>query len=439
MVRVDAQGEDTRLRVSNVLNPGPTLRTTTVLRVLLSIQDLDVRGFHFNASGLVVDVSPTWKIARCGECGAKCRSVHDGRQRRWRHHDLAGMTLHLRYRIRRVRCQDCRTVKTEKVSWAAHGGNFTYEFEERAAFLAQQCSKTAVADLLRTAWRTVGMMIRRVVDRSLENTEGDGLDGLRLIGVDELSYRRHHEYVTVVVDHERGRVVWASKGKSAATLKRFFEDLGPERCSQLEAVTIDLSKAYIKAVTEASPEAKLIFDRFHVQRLVQQALDETRRDEVRAATTQADKAALKGTRWSLQKREWNLTNADVQTLEELEQVNQPIFRGHMLKESLVSILDGRQINVARRRLTLWISEAKRSGLVHFARVARTISKHIDGILEYIRSRLSNGRTEGLNGKIRTITRRAFGFHSARALISMIFLCCGGVHVTPAFSAPPGFH
>lgn len=349
------------------------------------------------------------------------------------------MTLHLRYRIRRAHCVDCGTVKTEKVPWAAHGGNFTYEFEERAAFLAQQSSKTAVAELLRTAWRTVGMMIRRVVARSRADSDGDGLDDLRLIGVDELSYRRHHEYVTVVVDHERGRIVWASKGKSAATLKRFFEDLGPERCSQLEAVTIDLSKAYIKAVTEATPEAKLIFDRFHVQRLVQDALDETRRDEVREAETQADKAALKGTRWSLQKREWNLTDADIQTLAELEQVNQPIFRAHMLKESLVSILDGRQINVARRRLVLWIGEANGSGLAHFVRVAGTIEKHIDGILEYIRSRLSNGRTEGLNGKIRTITRRAFGFHSARALIAMIFLCCGGVHVTPAFSAPSRFH
>ena len=257
--------------------------------------------------------------------------------------------------------------------------------------------------------------------------------------MDELSYRRHHEYVTVVVDHERGCVIWASKGKSAATLKRFFDDLGPDRCSQLEAVTIDLSKAYIKAVTEASPEAKLIFDRFHVQRLAQEALDQTRRDEVRKATTKDEKAALEGIRWSLQKREWNLTDADIETLEELEQANQPIFRAHMLKESLVNILDGRQINVARRRLLRWIAEAKRSGLAHFVRVAGTIDKHIGGILEYIRSRLSNGRTEGLNGKIRTITRRAFGFHSASALIAMIFLCCGGVHVTPAFSAPMGFH
>jgi transposase len=111
----------------------------------------------------------------------------------------------------------------------------------------------------------------------------------------------------------------------------------------------------------------------------------------------------------------------------------------MLKESLAAILDGRQINVARRRIQLWIAEARRSRLPHFARIAGTIEKHLDGILEYIRSRLTNGPTEGLNGKIRTITRRSFGFHSASALIAMIFLCCGGVHVTPAFSDPSGFH
>lgn len=414
------------------------MRTTTVLRVLLALQDLSVRGFHFDATGLVVDAVPTWTIPRCGECGVKCHSIHDGRERRWRHHDLAGMTLHLRYRIRRAHCPGCGTVKTERVPWAAHGSNFTYAFEERTAFLAQQCSKTAVVALLRTTWRTVGALIGRVVARS--GSAGDSsLEGLRLIGVDELSYRRHHKYVTVVVDHERGRVVWAAEGKSAATLKRFFDDLGPERCARLEAVTIDLSGAYIKAVTEASPAAKLIFDRFHVQRLVQDALDETRRDEVREAQGKDAKAALKGTRWALQKSPWNLTDVDVQTLAQLERNNRRLFRAHMLKESLTAILDGRQINVARRRLQLWIDEARRSKLPHFQRVARTIARHLEGILEYIRSRLTNGPTEGLNGKVRTITRRAFGFHSASALIAMIFLCCGDVHVTPAFSYPAGFH
>lgn len=348
------------------------------------------------------------------------------------------MTLRLQYRIRRVHCPSCAGIKTEEVPWAALGTYFTYDFEERTAYYAQQTSSTAVASLVRVAWRTVGGIVRRVVARQRAKG-GDGLDGLRLIGVDELSYRRHHKYITVVVDHERRCVVWAAEGKSAATLKRFFRDLGPDRCSQLEAVTLDMSQAYIKAVTAASPQAKIIFDRFHVQRLAQDALDATRRDEVRNAETRAEKKALKGTRWVLLKGGWNLTEEDEQTLEKLERINMPIFRAHMLKESLAAILDGRQVNVARERLTRWIKEAGNSGLVHFERVAGTIEKHKDGILEYVRTGLNNGRTEGLNGKTRTITRRAYGFHSASALIAMIFLCCGGIKVTPAYSAPSGFH
>jgi transposase len=414
------------------------LRPSTLLRVLLAIQYLVVRGFYFEGSGLVVQVALTRKIPRCGDCGSLARGVHDRRDRYWRHLDLAGMTVRLRYSIRRVRCPACEGVKTEEVPWADAGCNFTHAFEERVAYLAQQSSKTAVSKLLRVAWRTVGGIIGRVVSRHLDGGE-DRLEGLRHIGIDELSYRRHHEYVTVVVDHERGVVVWSRRGKNADTLKAFFEDLGPERCALIESVTIDMSKAYISAVQEMVPHADLIFDRFHVQRLVQNALDETRRDEVRDAVTKREKKALKNTRWTLLKSPWNLTDSDVQTLEELEDSNKTIFRAHILKDSFAAILDRRQINVARERLSQWISDARRSGLDHFRRVATTIEKHIDGILEYVRTRFSNARNEGLNGKIRTITRRSFGFHSATALISMIFLCCGGVHVTPAFSSPSRSH
>jgi transposase len=347
------------------------------------------------------------------------------------------MTLHLSYGVRRAFCQACASVKTERVPWAEHASPFTYAFEERTAYLAQQASKTAVAGLMRVAWRSVGHVIQRVVARCHAEKfgEGDGLDDLTRIGVDELSYRRHHEYVTVVVDHERGRIVWARKGKSAATLKLFFEQLGATRCGKLEAVTIDLSQAYIKAVTEATPQARLIFDRFHVQRLAQDAVDATRRDEVRAARSPKRKADLKGTRWPLLKNPWNLTDAEELRLEELEQLNKPIYRAYMLKEGLGAILDGRQVHVARRRIEEWVEDARNSGLGHFRRVANTIERHIEGILEYIRSRLSNGRVEGLNGKARTITRRAYGFHSASALIAMLYLCCGGIKVTPAHSRP----
>lgn len=414
------------------------MRPTTLLRVLLAIQSLLVRGFYFEDSGLVVEVALRWKIPRCGDCGRLARSVHDRRDRYWRHLDVAGMTVRIRYCIRRVCCPYCEGVKTEQVPWASPGCNFTHAFEERVAFLAQQSSKTAVSKMLRVAWRTVGGIIGRVVSRHLDAGE-DRLDGLRHIGIDELSYRRHHEYVTVVVDHQRGVVVWSHRGKNADTLKAFFEDLGPERCALIESVTIDMSKAYISAVEEMVPHATLIFDRFHVQRLVQDALDETRRDEVREASTKEEKKDLKHTRLSLLKSPWNLTDLEVKTLEELEVANKTIFRGYILKESFAGILDGRQINVARQRLVQWVTEAKDSGLAHFERVAGTVDRYMDGILEYVRTGFSNGRTEGLNGKIRTITRRSFGFHSAHALISMIFLCCGGVHVTPAFSTPSGFH
>ena len=348
------------------------------------------------------------------------------------------MMVHLKYAIRRVHCDSCGTVKTEAVPWAGPGAAFTHAFEERAAYLAQQSSRTAVSELIRVSWRAVGSIIRRVVDRDMQ-VKGDRLDGLRHIGIDELSYRRHHEYVTVVVDHERGVVVWSSKGKNAETLKAFFEELGPERSSAVESVTIDMSQAYISAVKEKVPQARLVFDRFHVQRLVQDALDETRRDEVRSATTKQDKQTLKNTRYALLKSPWNLTDAEHQTLGELEEANRSIFTGYLLKESFAGILDRRQVNVARDMLGRWTTDAKESGLEHFARAARTIERHQEGILEYVRTRFSNGRVEGLNGKIRMITRRAFGFHSAAALIAMIFLCCGGVHVTPAFSVPESFH
>jgi hypothetical protein len=172
------------------------------------------------------------------------------------------MTVHLRYAIRRVHCLACRRVKTEQVPWADASCNFTHAFEERVAYLAQQSSRTAVSELLRVAWRTVGAIIGRVVHQRLDAGE-DRLDGLRHIGIDELSYRRHHEYITVVVDHERGVVVWSERGKNADTLRTFFDELGPDRCAKIESVTIDMSAAYIRAVQDKVPKAKLIFDRFH--------------------------------------------------------------------------------------------------------------------------------------------------------------------------------
>jgi transposase len=411
------------------------VRSNKLLRILMGLKDIRVVDVGFDADGLVVDVAPTWRRSRCSECGEIRPGYDHQRDRRWRHLDVAGMQLHLRYDTRRVDCPTCG-VKVERVPWAETGSWFTRPFEDHVGYLAQRCDKTTISAEMRVAWDTVGAIIERVVAR---HRTGDALDGLTQIGVDELSYRRHHEYVTVVVDHKRGCVVWAKPGKNADTLKAFFDELGPERCAKLEAVTIDMSAAYIKAVTECTPQAQLIFDRFHVQRLVQDAVDEVRRDEVRAATSEAERKQLKGTRWPLLKSFWNLSFFDSARLASLQRDNKRLYRAYLLKDALVRVLDCKQQWIARAKLDEWIRWARRSRLEPFKRVAATIREHAKGILAYVTSGLSNGRTEGLNGKARTITRRAYGFHSSHGLIALLMLCCSGIRLDPVHLRPGSTH
>ena len=402
------------------------MRITTILSSILALKHTRIVAVHLEPEGLVLDVKPSTRVPRCSRCFRCVRAVYDCYEgRRWRHLDVAGMRLWLRYTIRRVRCPRCG-VTVELVPWAEPQSWFTFDFEQHVAYLTQRADKTTISTMMRIAWSTVGSIIERVVARLRPS---DPLSGLRVIGVDELSYRRHHQYITVVIDHERGAVVWAREGKDAETFGAFFEELGKERCANLEAVTLDLSAAYIKAVTEASPAARLIFDRFHVQRLAHDALDTVRREQWRTADPE-DKEAIKGTRFALQKNPWNLTDVERGKLTEVQRTNRPLYRAYLLKETLAKILDGNQVNVARDKLLDWIAWANRSQLPPFRKVAKTIKKHIEGIVAYVATGLNSGRSEGLNGKIRTITRRSFGFHSATSLIALIALCCGGITVSP---------
>jgi transposase len=410
------------------------VRATTLLNKTLRFKSTRVVAVSFTEDGLLCEVEPTTRIARCGGCGCKVAKQYDRREpRRWRHLDVGGMRTELRYSLRRVDCRRCG-VTSEWVPWASPGSWFTDAFEQTTAFLAQVAAKTAVCAMMRVAWATVGAIIGRVVERL---GGSDPLDGLTRIGIDELSYRRHHEYITIVIDHARGRVVWAAPGKNADTVRSFFAELGKERSARIEAVTIDMSKAYIAAVREAVPHAQIVFDRFHVQRLVHDALDQVRRTEVSGIVDLEDRRALKHSRFALQKNPWNLDAVESSKVAEVQRTNRRLYRAYLLKETLAAILDRKQPHVARDKLLDWIHWARRSRLAPFKRAAATIREHLDGIVAYVATGLSNGPTEGLNGKARTITRRSFGFHSATSLISMLFLCCAGLvlrpaHVTPRF-------
>lgn len=388
-----------------------------------------VRGFEIELGALVLIVSPSWRKPRCSGCGVKRPGYDRLEPRNWRHLNFGEITVYLRYALRRVQCPRCGVV-VEKVPWCEHGASrFTTPFEEAVAFLTQRTDKTSVKDMFGIAWATVGAIVERFMERLRPK---DPLDGLVNIGVDELSYRKGHRYLTLVTDHDTHRIVWAMEGKTADTFHAFFDELGSERCQKLKVVTMDMSKAYISAAENRVPQAQIVFDRFHVQALVSDAVDETRREEWRRLTELFPDEAkdIKGLRWPLLKNPWNLTPTQSARLSSLPRDNQRLYRAYLLKESFAEILDRRQPNVVRDKLVDWISWASHSRLPAFVKVARTIRKCLDDIVAYIRHRLTNGLIEGLNNKARLLTRRAYGFHSASSAIAMIMLCCTGLKIDP---------
>lgn len=413
------------------------MRASSLLASLLGIKHLVVTGFDCRAGALVVAVRPSWKNPRCSRCGRPSKSAHDQRQNRlWRHLDFGGVRVELAYDLRRLACLRCRAVVVEAVPWAVDTeARFTKDFDEQVAFVAQRMDKTAVQKLFGIAWRTVGVIIERVVAR-LRKPLGEG-GSLRAIGVDDLSYRKHHHYLTLVTDHFGRRVVWGHEGRDAESLMAFFDMLGEQKCKEIEVVTMDMSGAFIKAVRHKLPHAQIVFDRFHVQQLASDALDETRRDTWRSMKGTEAGDGLKQMRWVLLKNNADLSESEVARLSELETTNGDLYRGYLLKESLGAILGGKQINVMSGNLRDWIYDARMSGLSAFARTANTIEAHFDGIVAYAKWRFSNGLVEGMNNKARLLTRRGYGFHSAAAVLAAIELCCSGLVMNPIAKAVAG--
>lgn len=405
------------------------MRITTLLKKILGIKKTIVDGFEIVNGLLVIQVRPSWRKRRCSRCGRIRPGFNQLETRYWRHLDFAGIGIYLSFRPRRVSCRTCGIV-VEKVPWSDDPrSRFTTDFEDSVGYLAQRCDKTSVQEVFQIAWRTVGTILERVYKR---HRPEDSLEGLVHIGVDEVSYRKGHRYLTLVSNHDTGRIIWAKEGKSAETFAAFFADLGPERCKAITLVSMDMSEAYIQTARSHVPQAQIVFDRFHVQRMVSDAVDQTRREEWRRLKEISQEAAneIKGLRWPLLKNPWNLTPLQDNRLSELQKENEKLYRAYLLKESFAGILDRRQPNVAREKLKDWLSWASRSRLPGFVKAARTIRKHLEDIIAYVRFRFTNAVAEGLNNKVRLLTRRAYGFHSAGAVISMIMLCCTGIALEP---------
>jgi transposase len=398
----------------------PRVRITTAFNRLLALPGLRVMTVRFQDRGIVVEVRKRARLLRC-PCGWTTTARYDRSRRRWRHLDLGVHQLWIEADIDRVDCQRCDRVRTEQVPWAREGARQTRPFEQLVGYLAQRMDRSAVATLLRCSWRTVTSVIGRLVNQHADDSQ---LDGLRRIGVDEIGYRRRRKFLTIVADHDTGRVVWVGKGKDSAALTSFFDALGPERCAQLESVSMDMGRAYTAATAARLPDAKICLDPFHLVKWTGEALERI----FRSHALNREAKQFRKDRYLLRAAGENLSPEESTELGRLRRSHEHIGRAYDLKEGLRGLFSDTKPEQARAYLDGWLAEANTSDLPAFVQLARRVSKHYDGIVNAVELGLSNSRLEGINGKIRLINARGYGHHSAEALAAMIQLNLGGIRL-----------
>ena len=406
------------------------MRPTRVWKKLLGLRRAVVEEVRFEedaGAALVVSVRPTARERdRCGVCRRRCPGYDWGEgRRRWRALDLGVTFCLLEAEAPRVSCKR-HGVVVAAVPWARHDSKFTRAFEDQVSWLAVNTSKTAVSELMRIAWRTVGWICERVMTEA--QAQRDLLAGLKRLGFDEISVRKGQRYLTVVVDHDSGRLVWAHPGRDRKTVEKFLGLLGDERCERIELVSCDMAEWITKPVAERCPNAAVCYDPFHLVKLATDALDEIRREvwnEARQAGQRQDARQLKGARFALWKNPDGLTARQKLKLAYIQKTNKRLYRAYLLAQQLREIYRV-PFEHAMLLLDAWLRWARRCRLGPFVRLAKTITEQRAGIDAAIRHGLSNARVEQINTQIRLITRRGFGFHSPHAVIALAMLSLGGL-------------
>jgi transposase len=417
------------------------VRTASVWGGLLGLVDAVVEDVELDpdGAGIIAHVRVRKGAAlRCSRCLRRCPRYDQGvGRRRWRHLDAGILQVWIEADAPRVTCRQCG-VCVAHVPWARAGAGHTVDFDQQVAWLATHTSKSAVVQLIRIAWRTVGAIIERYW-RDVEDCF-DRYAGLTRIGIDEIAYKKGRRYLTVVVDHDTGRLVWAGLGRESATLEEFFEQLGPERCAAITLVSADAARYIAKAVAAHLPNAVQCADPFHVVAWATDALDIVRAQAWNAAKgrshdtvltrqrSSGDAKRLKNTRMTLWKNPENLTEKQRATLAWIATTDPRLYRAYLLKEGLryVFKVKGDEGQQALDRWLAWAARCRIPAFLDVARRIKTVRASINAALDH---GLSNALIESVNTKIRLITRTAFGFKDPHALIALALLNLGGYRPT----------
>jgi len=313
----------------------------------------------------------------------------------------------IEFPIQRVECKSCGAIRQVKVGFADENSRYTRAFERYVLDLSSHTTIADTADHLGVSWDVVKDIQKRYLLRKFARPK---LGRLKQIAIDEIYVGKRHKYFTIVLDLESGAVVFVGEGKGGDALAPFWRRLKAAR-AKIEAVAIDMSQAYFRAVTANLPKAILVFDHFHVIKLFNEKLTQLRRDLYREAVDLLQKEVLKGTRWLLLKNPENLDEKrnERQRLEDALRLNQPLACAYYLKEDLRQIWDQPDKAKAKAALEDWIRRAGTSGIRMLQRFAKTLAAHAKGILAYYDYPISTGPLEATNNKIKTMQRQAYGF------------------------------
>lgn len=344
--------------------------------------------------------------------------VHDTQSKRYRHLNFFQHECYLEVRVPRLRLPDGRVLLLEP-EWAGRLSGFTLLFEALILTLARQMPFAAVARLVGESWHRVQAICATYVNLAVEAAD---LSDVEAVAIDETSCQRGHAYLTLVADAEHRKVLFVTEGRAATTVELFAQHVAAQGGDpkQITSASIDMSPAFIKGVTEALPQARMTFDKFHVIAHASTAVDKMRRTE------QLTDPALKGLRWTLLKDPGKLSASQRTDLAALQAhlTTKRTARAWLYREHLREILARKQVHVVSAMLRQWCTHVLRSKVEPMKTVARMVRQHFEGIVAWAQTRQTNGFLEALNGLFQAAKRKARGYTRFATMRTVIFLIAG---------------
>ena len=402
------------------------------IRNLLNLKQMAVTHFELDDRRRVLNlwVKPYKNGCRCPECNRRCRIVNEiGTYRIWRDLPIYGCSVLLWYCPKEILCRFHGRLQ-ENIPWADAYGRVTYRFEYAMLVYCQMMTQKAAATMLKIPKSTLSDMLHRTITRI---REGHRIRGLKTIGIDEFAYCKGRKYATIVYDIDRACVVWVGKGKGRETIDVFFNEmLSDYQKGKIKWATCDMSQAYIGAIETHCPNAKLVLDRFHIVKKLNEAVDQVRKEQWREASVD-ERKALKGLRWLLFRHSSTRSKRQTRILNQLRKGNRRIHRAWILKDEFEQFWDYKAPWAAERFLKRWTTTALKSRLEPIRDFVKTVREHWHRIIPFIESRITNAIAEGLNRIIKIVKNRASGFRTLQAFTDMIFLAVGDVDLPAQIS------